>query len=199
LASDRLARSLLAAPDPAAWDGRWLLVLVRPDATDDAGDTRAFRQAIQVGLGFEGFGLLGGGLWISADPRAEAGARVVLAKAGAGARSAVFLAELTEPADIAQEAWDLEAGAAAHRRFLDRFADKPPAQIPVDPSAAFATATRLGHEWQELLRDAPDLPHELLPADWPGRASRERFIELYGRNVGPARDFYIALTDDALV
>jgi len=199
-ASARLARSLLDGDSTRSWDGRWLLVLVRVgEAVDTPAAARAQRQALQARLGFEGFGTLAPGLWVSADRNAERGARAALRDLGVSEQAAVFDATLTQPADIVADAWDLDAGAAAHEQFLARFADAPGDDGgPVRPVDAFVTAVRLGHEWQELLRQAPDLPDELLPPSWPGRRSRDRFVTLYGRLAPAAAEFYTALTDREL-
>ncbi|HVX16464.1 MAG TPA: PaaX family transcriptional regulator C-terminal domain-containing protein [Acidimicrobiales bacterium] len=195
-ATARLTRSLEDGDRPA-WDGQWLILHLRPPADGDrAGDARTARASLQSRLEFEGFGSLASGLWIATDRRAAAGTREAVAEAGLTDRTVLFEARLLDDVDLVGQAWDLDAAAAAHDSFLHRWADAPGDDgRAVAPPDAFATITRLGHEWQELLQFAPDLPDELLPDDWPGRTSRARFVTLYRRCVEPAATYYTALTE----
>lgn len=186
-AYSRLGRSLL--PD-RPWDGRFLLVSVA-----GALPGRQARHRLAAGLDFEGFGSLAPGLWVSADQRAEVGARVVLDELGVGDRAVFFAAVPTEtsfsPAEVVAQAWDLDTAAAAHEAFLAEFDEAEPA----DERETFALRTRLAHEWRHLLSVDPALPPELLPADWAGHRARARFQELHQRWATPAETYYTKLVE----
>lgn len=177
-ASERLIRSL----QPEPWDGRWLLV-----SSKLTGDER---QALGARLAFEGFGSLASGLWVAFDRHAKAAALDALASLG-DRGGLVFEADLEgDAAVVVGQAWDLAAADEASAAFLERFAD-----VGVgDDAAAFAVSALLGHEWQELLRESPDLPEPLQPPGWRGRAARDRFVELYREVAAPADRFYASLT-----
>ncbi|MCU0309726.1 MAG: hypothetical protein MUE36_02130 [Acidimicrobiales bacterium] len=186
-ARDRLARSLL--PD-REWDGHFLLVSLTGPPPD-----RLRRDRLASGLDFEGFGSLGPSLWVSADLRAEAGARVVLGELGLEAGAVFFTAAPTAgsatPAEVVAGAWDLEGAARAHERFLADFADAE----PVDDREAFALRTRLAHEWRHLLSIDPALPSTLLPADWAGARAKARFTELQARWSEASETYYTTLSE----
>jgi phenylacetic acid degradation operon negative regulatory protein len=187
-AYSRLGRSL--HPD-RPWDGRFLLVSVTGTWPD-----RQVRHRLAAGLDFEGFGCLDPGLWVSADQRAEAGARVVLDELGLTDQALFFAAVPTEtsltPAEVVARAWDLESAAAAHEAFLADFADAEPA----DERESFALRTRLAHEWRHLLSVDPALPPELLPPNWAGARAKARFQELHARWAGAAESYYVRLADE---
>ncbi|WP_018655608.1 PaaX family transcriptional regulator C-terminal domain-containing protein [Actinomadura flavalba] len=69
------------------------------------------------------------------------------------------------PAGVAAAKEDTGGGASASLH---------PGWVRTDEQA-FATRTRLVHEWRKFLFEDPGLPAELLPEGWPGSAAARRF------------------------
>jgi phenylacetic acid degradation operon negative regulatory protein len=177
---DAYARIYRTATTP--WDGRWhLLVADRPA-------TRAGRERLAAGLGFLGYGALAGGTWLAARPHADATAVL----AAEGVRAETFTAAYDGAgAGLAGRAWDLTALAAAYERFELTAADLLAEGPDASDRAAFATRTRLVHEWRKFLFLDPGLPVEVLPPEWPGlRAAR--LFDQAADTLSPAADRFVA-------
>src|SRR5215210_6038598 len=76
--------------EPWDWDGRWLLVVLRVPE-----EHREVRHRMRTRLAWEGFGSIGGGLWISPHVEREAGLREMSGD-GPVAELLSFRAELGE-------------------------------------------------------------------------------------------------------
>ena len=181
----RAARNLRLGREDAAttWDGRWVIVMA---GTLD--DTRESRQSLRTYLRSSGFAPIQDGTWasVSADERevreglAELGLRGVLA----------FSANLVYPDDrlaghgVIQ--WPIDGVAEAYREFIADYA--PYRQRVADgllpPREALVVRTRMMDSWRSIVRQDPDLPDELLPADWPRPHARSIFADLYD-DLGP--------------
>ncbi|MEM7276210.1 MAG: PaaX family transcriptional regulator C-terminal domain-containing protein [Actinomycetota bacterium] len=175
------------------WDGRWSIVLASvPEAK------RNLRYRLTVGLTWAGFGSLGQGTWISPWPSREPEAARVLAELGVEG-AAAFRAELGQvgtPKELAARAWDLAEIDGRYRAFLAELAATPlpgPAGDD-DPAAAVRQLVLLVHRWRRFPFLDPDLPAELLPADWPGHRAAAAFGERRAA-WGPAAAAWWAETD----
>ncbi|MEO3755420.1 PaaX family transcriptional regulator C-terminal domain-containing protein [Streptomyces sp. B6B3] len=171
------------------WDGRWTMLAFSVPET-----RRADRHALRTRLGWAGFARLRSGVWVS--PRAADVSRI-LAELDLLDHAEVFRAEATlwtDPARIAQEAWDLPAIAAGYRRFLDRWSGgaSGDASAELDALDDLSRRTRLTAEWLLLIRRDPRLPRALLPAEWPGIRAQELFRSLQSQLVGPAEELAAA-------
>jgi phenylacetic acid degradation operon negative regulatory protein len=160
--------------EPWEWDGRWLLVAVRvPESRRDV------RHRLRTSLAWEGFGSLGGGLWISPHvEREEDLAR--LAEETPGAALFSFVAEtgqLGDPAEVVSSAWDLDGVERQYREFARRFSGRDPSR----PEAVFRALTELVHEWRRFPFLDPNLPESLLPARWPRARAHDLFSSARGR------------------
>src|SRR3954447_12823195 len=123
---------------PWEWDGRWLLVVVRVPE-----ERRDVRHRLRTRLAWEGFGSIGGGLWISPHVEREAGLRGMSAD-GAVAELLSFHGELGELGDarrVIADAWDLGGVADAYRAFIAEFRRLRPRT----PEATFRAQTGLVH------------------------------------------------------
>ena len=171
---------------PWAWDGRWLLVVLRVPE-----ERREVRHQMRTRLAWAGFGSLGGGLWIT--PHAERERELAdVAADGSAAEIVSFRAELGdlgEPARVVAEAWDLEALADAYRAFITRFGR----MRPRGDEATFRAQTLLVHEWRRFPFLDPDLPDGMLPARWPRGRAHELFHERHAQWEHGARGWYDAL------
>jgi phenylacetic acid degradation operon negative regulatory protein len=172
---------------PWHWDGHWLLLIVRVSEA-----RREIRDRLRTQLTWEGFGTLGGGVWISPHtdrfsedrPDGVAGSSSVLA----------FTAELTtlgRPRDVIDRAWDLDDVARHYRSFLAEFA----ALRPSGPAETFRAQTAMVHAWRKFPFIDPDLPKELLPGDWPRDEARELFLDRHARWAPAAEDHFHGLAE----
>jgi phenylacetic acid degradation operon negative regulatory protein len=82
-------------------------------------------------------------------------------------------ASLDEDAALAARAWDLESLGLWYREFIAGNAEAR----PIDPVVRFAATVDLVHEWRHVPFMDPELPSDLLPANWSGRRATELFHE----------------------
>jgi phenylacetic acid degradation operon negative regulatory protein len=161
------------------WDGVWtLLGFSLPESWQRQ------RHELRSQLTWAGFGPLFNGLWIAAG-RAETGE--ITAGLGLDAHVRVFHANTVPGTDVDEmirETWDLDAIAARHSAFLDRWRSveaEPGAGPLADP---LAVKLRLDSDWLQVIRSDPRLPSAHLPADWPAPEAEELFTRL-GALAGP--------------
>jgi phenylacetic acid degradation operon negative regulatory protein len=180
------AQRIYSFGDPWAWDGRWLLVVVRVPE-----DRRDVRHQVRTRLAWAGFGSLGGGLWISPHVERERELSAV-GDVDTAAELLSFeaaLGSVGDPARVMAEAWDLDAVARAYRAFVARFAR----QHPRTPETVFRAQTELVHEWRKFPFLDPDLPESMLPARWPRQQALDVFRERHATWQGPAQDYFASL------
>jgi phenylacetic acid degradation operon negative regulatory protein len=144
-----------------------------------------------------GFGAVSPGVFAHPSPD-RAGLERVLAKLGIADRVEVMTAS-PEPAssqrsrDLLQSCWDLEALAAAYRRFIERvrplWQALEKASEP-EPETCFALRVLLIHEYRRIILRDPELPAELLSPDWAGSSARVLCRNLY-RRAAPAAERHV--------
>ncbi len=184
------------SPPAASWDGNWLIAIIPPNTMLDKP-----RDNLRRELGWEGFGILGPGLF--ARPGGDRDTVVDIVKSfRATDKVVVFNAkELPEgkgvgARDLVRECWNLNAMANAYRIFLRQYA---PAQkllaetADLDPEQAFTTRMLVLHAFRRVLLKDPQLPASLLPQGWPGLAAYELTREIY-RLTRDASESYLANT-----
>jgi phenylacetic acid degradation operon negative regulatory protein len=180
------ARRIYSFGEPQEWDGRWLLVALRvPEHRRDV------RHQARTRLAWEGFGSLGGGLWISPHVRREDRLPEVLGDGSVG-ELLTFHAEigsLGDPRQLVGEAWDLDTVAGAYRAFRTRFSRLRPRT----PEATFRTQTELVHEWRKFPFLDPDLPYSVLPDRWPRAAAHDVFQERHAAWHAGAQEHFRAI------
>lgn len=205
------ARRRIFAPAPADWDGRWLLVFTGLGRLG-----RGQREAVRRELLWLGFGVLAPNLFAHpAGDRALAGH--VLRDLGVDAEVVVMTAAAEAAAGggkslagqaLLRDCWDLDGLAADYRAFLDRFGRAPaalaaasrspgPGEGEGDGEACFVLRTLLVHEYRRILLRDPDLPAELLPADWTGSAARRLRGEVFRLASGSAEPYVAAILEDS--
>ena len=168
------AERIYSFGEPWTWGGRWLLVVVRVPE-----ERRDVRHQVRTRLAWEGFGSLGGGLWISPHAERE---RELLGGARRDGVAALMsfqaqIGALGEPAEVVAEAWDLDAVAEAYRTFIATFGR----QRPRAPEAVFRAQTLLVHAWRKFPFLDPDLPEDMLPAGWPRRRAHDLFQQRHAQ------------------
>lgn len=141
-------------PPLLAWAGDWVTLVV----TSVGADARS-RADLRTTLQSRRFGELREGVWMRpANLDLDVGADV-------GDRVRILTATDADPAGLAGRLWDLPTWAATGR---DLLADIARAD---DVPGRFVAATGIV---RHLLTD-PVLPHDLLPARWPGAALRRAY------------------------
>jgi phenylacetic acid degradation operon negative regulatory protein len=184
------ARRIYSFGEPWAWDGRWLIVVVRVPERQ-----RAVRHQVRTRLAWEGFGSLGGGLWISPHVDREPGLADLPAD-GSVADLLSFRAEigiLGHAEDEIAQVWDLPAVADAYRTFIARFTRLRPSA----PAAVFRAQTELVHAWRKFPFLDPDLPETLLPSEWPRARAHELFQDRHARWDQTAQEYFATLEADS--
>jgi phenylacetic acid degradation operon negative regulatory protein len=180
------AKRIYGFGEPWDWGGRWLLVVLRVPE-----EHREVRHRMRTRLAWEGFGSIGGGLWISPHVEREADLRDTRGD-GSVAELLSFRAELGElgdPERVIADAWDLDGVAAAYRTFIAEFGRLRPRT----PDATFRAQTLLVHAWRKFPFLDPDLPEAMLPAGWPRSRAHDLFSERHAAWHEPAQAYFRSL------
>ncbi|MDJ1135886.1 PaaX family transcriptional regulator [Streptomyces iconiensis] len=165
----RWTERLRRATEDTPWHGEFPVLLLRL-----ANEHRPVRAELEERLTFEGFGPLGRGAWLAADPGGKEAVRETLAELGVAER-AVLLASRVELPDVPAlfgQVWDLDAVRPLHEEFMARFEGLRPAT----DEEAFVVRTQLVHAWRLTFHRDPRLPSRFLPAGWPGLAATALFV-----------------------
>lgn len=170
LAVIEAGRDRVAQPANERWDGRWTLVHFRVGEDD-----RDIRDRLRDVLLVEGFGSLGPGLYIHPRDRT---ARLTRAAKELRVTDRINVFRGAHSAGVSDqqlvhETWDLAAIAARYRTFIRRFTPVAAARTStLTPLEAFGLRFAFMFEFFRISWDDPSLPHELLPAEWPGEEAR---------------------------
>ena len=175
----RAARRIYAARRPP-WDGKWILVI---PTHVPAGERDAMRRELL----WLGYGAINPGMF--AHPTGDRRSLdETLQERKLADRVVVLTAQTPDEVsadnmkELCRECWGLDQIATRYATFLARF--RPALQTlrrarAPDPAQCFQLRTLLIHEYRRILLHDTDLPDELLPADWPGRAARDLTSSLY--------------------
>jgi len=173
-------RRIYFAPQDT-WAGEWQLVLIPSSLSG------AQRDALRKELAWAGYGALASG--ILAHPSADADALLdILQEAGAHdkvvAMKAANISALTSKPmlELVHECWNLDALAARYHDFIELFRPLLRTMRSVnklDPEQCFLVQTLLMHDFRRTLLHDPQLPSQLLPANWSGGIARELCRDLY--------------------
>jgi phenylacetic acid degradation operon negative regulatory protein len=180
------AERIYSFGEPCRWDGRWLIVVLRvPEKS------RAVRHQLRSRLAWTGLGSLGGGVWLTPHvEREQELAAAIAQEPAAEARSFVAgFGAIGRPDQLVADAWDLDRVRRQYGAFIEDF-DRVRA---LTPEACFRQQTLLVHAWRKFPFLDPDLPAELLPADWPRRKAHELFITRHERWRAKALEYFAAL------
>jgi phenylacetic acid degradation operon negative regulatory protein len=172
--------------EPWAWQGHWLLVVLRVPE-----ERREIRHQVRTRLAWEGFGSLGGGLWISPHVEREEGLRAMTGDESV-AEILTFHAELGaigDPARVVADAWDLDRVAEVYREFISQFGRLR----PKTPEATFRAQALLVHAWRKFPFLDPDLPETMLPRAWPRSRAHDVFRERHAHWHEPAQAYFRSL------
>lgn len=181
-----------------AWDGTWSLVML-PQATSEK------RKQVREELEWQGFGSLATGLM--ACPRAErVDVLATLRDLGVEDSTIVFQ---TQPSELlankalraqVRESWNLEELGRQYNEMLQRFRPLWTAVQKanvIEPQDGFLARLLLIHDYRKLTLRDPQLPDELLPGGWEGRAARQLCTNLYRELTPPAEQWLNSILETA--
>ncbi|MDQ6780866.1 MAG: phenylacetic acid degradation operon negative regulatory protein PaaX [Candidatus Eremiobacteraeota bacterium] len=160
------------------WDGGWCLLTYSIPESE-----RGTRDRLRKRLAWLGFGALAGGIYVAPRDVSD-DVHQLLRTHGAASFARVFRAQLSSgdnDASIVRQCWDVPRIARAYERFIRHYqplyaADaRRGARKRLDDGDAFARRFALTHDFRRFPFIDPDLPGELLPANWAGARARELF------------------------
>ncbi len=162
----------------APWDGQWRLVAYSiPESLRDK------RAILRRELGYLGFGALASALWVSPHDLCTQVAQLAVTL-DLVPHIEFFTATyngLMDPSALVKKCWDL---SSINIQYADFIATHQPAldecrahRNSLEPADCFLRRFMLIHEYRRFPFVDPQLPSELLPADWPGIAAAELFQE----------------------
>ena len=177
----RQASSRIYEGSPSQWEGDWTLVILPRFGNSSLGK----RGEVRRELIWAGFGAIAPGIF--ALPRDQASiAQKVLSKLKLSNSALVLGAhEMNKDngliiSSLISQCWDLDGVACQYRQFSDTFGPMLAAvNGNIRPSQAFAVRALTIHEWRRIVLHDPQLPHQMLPENWPGHAARNLCGELY--------------------
>ncbi|MGI5326934.1 PaaX family transcriptional regulator [Actinomadura nitritigenes] len=185
---DGLQRIMSFGMSARAWDGAWrVAVFSVPE------DQRDLRHSARARLRWLGFAPLYDGVWICPhDMAGEAAA----ALAGLGVQSySVVVAQA--PPGVPQgldplDAWDLADLEANYDGFVREREDllRRVRAGEISTAEALVARTDVMNTWRHFPNLDPELPMELLPADWPRKKAHDMFAQLYDR-LGPLAEIRV--------
>ncbi|TQK17590.1 PaaX family transcriptional regulator [Microbacterium sp. SLBN-154] len=168
---------------PSGWSGRCVLVM-----TGAVDESRRERGPLRAYLKSGGFARLQEGVWasVAADEDEVRRSLSDLAVPGVVAFSATLLHQGDVSADRWGIKWPIGDVADAYREFIDDFSPylEQVRKGLLSSREALIVRTRMMDSWRSIVRQDPDLPDELLPADWPRPRARVIFATLYD-DLGP--------------
>jgi len=180
-------RTRIFARVTGPWDGQWRMVVYSvPEAE------RALREQLRKRLTWLGFGPLASGVWLCPHDR------VAEVRAGFTDQPAVRIDAFTARSegleadrDMAGRAWDLVALDRDYAELLGRYEPRLAAYRAGEPVGreALVERVRLIHDYRLFPFRDPDLPPELLPEGWSGRAAHEVFRQAHGLLRAPAEAY----------
>jgi phenylacetic acid degradation operon negative regulatory protein len=160
------------------WDGYWTLV-----SFSFPQDERGRRRALRGQLRWLGFAPLYDALWVSPDaPNRIVEERLTSTTLGT---MTMFRARQVELATSANrnpiDAWDIAAIARRYNTFIRHWKPLLPRirAGQVSGAAAVQARTEIMDAYRQFPIVDPELPIELMPANWPRAKAREVFVAVY--------------------
>ena len=191
-------RRIYFAPQDT-WTGEWQLVM----APASLGGVQ--RDALRKELAWAGYGALASG--ILAHPLADTEALLdILQETGAHdkvvAMKAVNVSALSgKPLlELVHDCWNLDVLAAKYLDFIELF--RPVLRTmrtasSLDPEQCFMVQTLLMHYFRRALLHDPQLPSQLLPANWSGGVARQLCRDLYAITYPLAQQHLLSVCETA--
>ncbi len=169
-----------------SWDGHWLVVMCSIPESQ-----RAKRHQLRARLTFEGFGFVAPSVAVCPHRDREGAANDILRSLGLDGEALTLDArtgELTSDSSVIASAWSLDELERQYRRFVHDFS----APVADSAQAAFRDTIRLVDAWRHFPFRDPELPVQLLPADWPGVPARDLFAARRAEWAASAHEWFVA-------
>ncbi|MFI1996417.1 PaaX family transcriptional regulator C-terminal domain-containing protein [Actinoplanes sp. NPDC020271] len=174
------------------WDGYWTLV-----SFSFPQDERGRRRVLRGELRWLGFAPLYDALWVSPDaPNPVVKQRLTTTSTGTMTMFRARQVDLAPPAGRNPiDAWDLAAIATRYDTFIRHWEPRLPHILAgqVSGAAAVHARTEVMDAYRRFPLIDPELPIELMPADWPRARARKVFVTVYDGLAAPAQDHVRAL------
>jgi phenylacetic acid degradation operon negative regulatory protein len=178
-----------------AWDGLWTIVHVHLRTPAQ----RVARERVVALLAVEGFALVGGDVYV--HPR-DVGARLNEAlSAAARPHVIVIRGRLTSAAVVPHllKLWQLSRLEQRYRRTVAHLRELEQAiERGMSDRDAFVWRFAVVLDYLHVAWDDPELPRDVLPADWPAAEARQLAARLYRRLLKPATRHADALLQRSL-
>lgn len=177
------------------WDGYWCMVIYSVPESD-----RAVREQLRKKLSWLGFGPLSSSVWVSPRDRRD---EVRAESAEIPSVSLDLFRSRSEGVEadreIAGRCWDLPGLERAYAELVETYRPRLAGYRAgeLQGGAALTERMRLVYDYRHFPFRDPDLPPELLPAGWHGRAAHDIFLEAHGLLRGPAEACVDALMNAA--
>lgn len=173
------------------WDCRWRLVAYSVPET-----LRTEREQLRRQLSYLGFGPLTSALWISPHDLHEQVERLAESLG-----LTEFITHFTATHDgfsttpsLVTRCWDLQAINAEYSAFVARYkplyVDCAARRQDLEPSDCFVRRFMLIHEYRRFPFIDPELPAELLPANWHGVEAATLFQDYHDLLANQANEFF---------
>jgi phenylacetic acid degradation operon negative regulatory protein len=158
------------------WDGYWTIA-----AFSLPEERRDLRHSLRSQLHGLGFAPLFDAMWVAPHASVEQAGAVLAALDVTSATVLRARQPLRATGRAPIEAWDLNSLRDGYRAFIDDHAPlvQRIRQGQVSAREALVARTTVLDLWRGFLAVDPDLPGELLAADWPRQAARQVFAEIY--------------------
>jgi phenylacetic acid degradation operon negative regulatory protein len=164
-------------PAPTEWDGCWHIVVYSLPQK-----LRARRHDLRTRLSWLGYGMLEPGTMVAAVPRTTEVQTLVEELSAQDYVHFFTRAHLESGGNqaIVTRCWDLEEMNQRYCQFVGRYQsdyetllEKESRGAALAPSESFVHRFWLTYEFSSFPRQDPNLPPELLPADWRGSVASE--------------------------
>jgi phenylacetic acid degradation operon negative regulatory protein len=180
------AHQRVYAPPSRDWDGQWSLLMMMSDQL-----STTEKNALKKELLWEGFALLGSGVFAYPGDKAEALTEMLIRT---GARNKVLLLSAADQTvvgtlpltTLAHQLWPLKEISKSYGHFIRRFDALLALQdqaAEIDPEQAFVMRTLLIHAYRRVQLHDPQLPQALLGEAWPGETAYTLCSRIYQRNL----------------
>jgi phenylacetic acid degradation operon negative regulatory protein len=182
------ADARIYSSDARPWNGKWTIVQILPDTC------ATVRKTLRDQLTWLGFGQLSPTTMIKPSGPDNFTAKMLDSASHANA-FAIFTSALSDHQNhkaIVRNGWDLQEFSDGYKALVSCFAGLD-SHVTGNPRRSFIIRTMLIHQYRRILLKDPQLPGELLPADWPGEIARQCVANQY-RALSPATDAYLDQT-----
>jgi phenylacetic acid degradation operon negative regulatory protein len=177
-----------------AWDGHWHLITYSiPESAREA------RDRLRQELAWMGFGMLTNALWI-APHNHQPEIQTLADTLGICSNIEIFTARhdgFSTPQSIVAHCWDLPSINARYAAFVKKYKPMYDEHCrllalgkDIELSECFVRRVNLIHEFRRFPYLDPELPAELLPADWRGAQAANLFRQYHDLLAAKANQFF---------